>query len=207
MDPAVGHDQAGDGELTLTLRAGPAYRLTRTAGFAAPDALRLRYTLTILAAPDALCLGRAPPDRELGWTARSSFRPGVTEVINTIPESWGWGPPETRFDWPERWPWGRGVRLDKVGPPELRKGRKLFAMPRVRPSWAAVLRRESGHWLRFEWNPSEIPYLGLWVDEGALNHESVAAPEPTTGWYDDLALHGGKGKSPPSRPAARGSGR
>jgi hypothetical protein len=44
------------------------------------------------------------------------------------------------------------------------------------------------------WDPEQLPYLGLWIDEGALNHETVATPEPTTGWYDDLALAFGKGK-------------
>ena len=54
--------------------------------------------------------------------------------------------------------------------------------------WAGLLQVASGRWLRMEWDPEQAPYLGLWVDEGALNHESVATPEPTTGWYDNLAI-------------------
>ncbi len=182
--------KAADGELALTLQGRVLpYRLTRTADFVAPDALRLRYALVNLADEPMPYIWAAHPQLVAGLDGEIVFPPEVTEVINTIPESWGWGPPETHFDWPEATAMdGRRVRLDQVGPPALRKGRKLFTMPAVRPSWAAVLRRQSGHWLRFEWNPAEIPYLGLWVDEGALNHESVAAPEPTTGWYDDLAL-------------------
>ena len=38
------------------------------------------------------------------------------------------------------------------------------------------------------WDPRQVAYFGLWVDEGALNAESVAAPEPATGFYDSLAL-------------------
>jgi hypothetical protein len=41
-------------------------------------------------------------------------------------------------------------------------------------------------WLRIEWNADEIPYVGIWVDEGALCHTSVVALEPTTGFYDNL---------------------
>jgi len=183
-------EQTGEGELTLTLtgRALP-YRLTRRASFTAPNTLRLSYTLVNLSSDPMPYIWAAHPQFAAGLDGEIVFPAAVTEVINTIPESWGWGPPETRFDWPEATAIdGRRVRLDKVGAPALHQARKLFALPQVRPSWAAVLRRTSGHWLRFEWNPQEVPYLGLWVDEGALNHEAVGAPEPTTGWYDNLAL-------------------
>jgi hypothetical protein len=38
-----------------------------------------------------------------------------------------------------------------------------------------------------------VPYLGLWIDEGALNHATVATLEPTTGWYDSLQVAWDKG--------------
>jgi galactose mutarotase-like enzyme len=183
-------EQTGEGELALTLigRALP-YHLTRQASFAAPNTLRLNYTLVNLSTDAMPYIWAAHAQFVAGLDGEIVFPAAVTEVINTIPESWGWGPPETHFDWPEATAVdGRRVRIDQVGAPSLHQGRKLFALPHVRPSWAAVLRRTSGHWLRFEWNPQEVPYLGLWVDEGALNHESVAAPEPTTGWYDNLAM-------------------
>jgi len=182
--------KAAEGTLALTLtgRALP-YRLTRAASFVTPDALCLRYTLDNLGDAPMPYLWAAHPQFLAGPDCQIMLPSEVTEVINTIPSTWGWGPPETRFDWPEATALdGRRVRLDKVGPPSLSKARKFFTLPNVSPSWAAVLRRASGHWLRLEWNPKEVPYLGLWVDEGAVNHEAVVAPEPTTGWYDDLAL-------------------
>jgi len=189
-------DPASETEVVLTLtgKALP-YRLTRAVSFDAADALRFDYTLANLSTDQMPYIWAAHPQLVAGLDGEVLFPAAVDEVINTIPESWGWGPPETRFAWPEATSLdGRSVRLDRVGPPSLRQGRKLFAMPQVRPSWAAVLRRSSRHWLRFEWNADEVPYLGLWVDEGALNHESVVAPEPTTGWYDDLALAWQKGR-------------
>lgn len=180
--------------LTLTGRALP-YRLTRQARFAAADTLHLHYTLTNLGTDPMPYIWAAHPQFAAGLDGEIVFPPEVTAVINTIPASWGWGAPETQFDWPEATALdGRRVRIDRIGPPSLRQGRKLFALPHVRAPWAMVRRREAGHWLRFEWNPADIPYLGLWIDEGALNHESVVAPEPTTGWYDDLALAWGKGE-------------
>jgi len=184
----------GELALTLTGRALP-YRLTRAASLAAPDVLCLQYTLENLGSAPMPYLWAAHPQFVAGPGCRVMLPPQVTEVVNTIPAEWGWGPPETRLTWPEAaMPDGRRERLDESGPATLHRGRKLFALPEARPSWAALRREDLGHWLCMEWNPAEVPYLGLWVDEGAVHCETVAAPEPGTGWYDSLALAWQKGR-------------
>jgi hypothetical protein len=128
------------------------------------------------------------PQFACGPSAEVVFPPQVTAVCNTIPASWGWGLPETRFDWPAAIAVdGVEVRLDRIGPPSLHRARKFFVLPDVQAEWAGLVRRPSQDWLRLEWEPSLVPYLGLWVDEGALNPETVAALEPTSGFYDSLA--------------------
>ena len=188
--------QAAGEELVLALtgRALP-YRLARSASFIAPDALALRYTLQNLGDDPMPYMWAAHPQFLAGADCRIVLPPEVTEVVNTAGPDAGWGPREARFGWPETAaPDGRRVRLDEVGLSALGSCRKFFALPDARPSWAEVRRVESGHWLRLEWDPQSVPYLGLWVDEGAVNSEAVVAPEPTTGWYDELALAWSKGK-------------
>jgi galactose mutarotase-like enzyme len=194
--------QAAEGSLSLTVsgRALP-YQLTRAADFPAPGALRLRYTLKNTGADPMPYLWAAHPQFLCGTEGQVVLPDEVTQVVNTLSAEWGWGAPETRFEWPAATaPDGNPVRADLVGAPSLKRGRKLFALPEVRPSWAAVLRRGSGAWLRFEWDPQQVPYLGVWVDEGAYNTPSVAAPEPMTAWYDDLALAYGNGHVPTLAP-------
>lgn len=188
--------RAAAGELSLTLegRALP-YRLTRTATLGQTDTLILRYTLENLSDDPMPYMWAAHPQFLAGADCRIVLPPALTEVVNTAGPDVGWGPREARYSWPEATaPDGRRVRLDAVGSPALRRGRKFFAPPAARPAWAEVRRAESGHSLRLEWDPAEVPYLGLWVDEGLVNSEAVVAPEPTTGWYDDLALAWGKGE-------------
>ncbi len=185
-----------EGELALAVtgRALP-YRLTRVARFIASDALQFRYTLQNLGDAPMPYLWAAHPQFVAGADCQILVPSQVTQVINSLPASWGWGPPETRFDWPEATAIdGRRVRIDQVGPASLHQARKFFAMPAARPSWVALHRHTAGHWLRMEWGPHQVPYLGLWVDEGAVNQEAVVAPEPSTGWYDDLALAFAKGQ-------------
>ncbi|HEY3343679.1 MAG TPA: hypothetical protein VGJ97_02060 [Anaerolineaceae bacterium] len=180
--------EPGSLSLAVSGRALP-YRLTRTADFPEPGSLRLRYTLQNNDADAMPYLWAAHPQFTCGPDGQVVLPDEVRQVVNTLPAEWGWGAPETRFDWPAASALdGSPVRADLVGAPDLRRGRKLFALPHVRPSWAAVLRRDTGLWLRFEWDPQRVPYLGVWVDEGAFNHASVAAPEPMTAWYDNLAL-------------------
>lgn len=183
-------DALGEGRLTLSVsgRALP-YRLERTADYVTANTLRLRYRVTNLGNMPMPYLWAAHPQFTCGLDGQIILPPEVTQVCNTIPETWGWGSPETCFAWPEATTLDGGrVRLDRVGPPTLGKGRKFFVLPDVHIGWAALLRASTGNWLRMEWDARQLPYFGLWIDEGALNHESVVAPEPSTGFYDSLAV-------------------
>jgi galactose mutarotase-like enzyme len=189
-------EQSGKDSLILTMQGSALpYQLRRAADFPEPATLRLRYTLINLGTEPMPYIWAAHPQFTCGPDGQVIFPADITEVVNTIPETWGWGVPETHFGWPKAIGVnGLPVRTDLVGPATLKQARKFFALPKDRPTWAAVLRRDSGQWVRFEWIAQEVPYLGLWVDEGALNHRSVATPEPTTGWYDDLEFAYQKGE-------------
>ncbi len=187
--------QSEEDTLTVSMegRSLP-YCLTRVADFPQPSTLRLRYILQNLGAEPLPYLWAAHPQLTTGMDGQVILPAEVTRVMNTIPESWGWGPPETHFDWPEaQGVDGSPLRLDLIGPPSHHKARKFYSLPDVHPAWAAVLRRQTGHWIRFEWDPLELPYLGVWIDEGALSAESVVALEPTSAYYDDLGLAYSKG--------------
>ena len=196
--------QAGDGEVTLSVVGQVLpYRLTRRAGYSEPDTLQLHYELVNLGQEPMPYIWAAHPQFTCGLEAEIVLPAHVTAVVNTIPASWGWGPPETRFDWPAAVTAdGSSARLDRVGPPDLHRGRKFFLPPDVRASWAGLVRQPAGAWLRLAWDTSNVPYFGLWVDEGALSHESVAAPEPTTGYYDSLAVAWEKGEVTMAAPGA-----
>jgi galactose mutarotase-like enzyme len=183
-------EQASAGKISLSVD-GPAlpYRLTRVAELTEADVLQLTYHLVNLGLESLPYLWAAHPQFACGPDAQIRLPDQVTTVLNALPETWGWGDPETYFDWPEALtPDGRRVRLDRVGPPGLQRARKFFAPPETQVAWAGLVRWPARDWLRMEWDPDCIPYLGLWVDEGAISTESVAAPEPMTGFYDNLAV-------------------
>jgi hypothetical protein len=184
-DPMVSGDAI---TLAVAGRALP-YRLTRCLSFAAATVLRFDYHLANLG-PDPLpYIWAAHPQFACGAAARIILPPAVRQVCNVLPPDWGWGAAEALYRWPEaNHPNGEAARLDVVGSPSLRHARKFYSLPDQPVAWAVLRREPHGAWLRMAWDPQEVPYFGLWIDEGLLNAESVAAPEPATGFYDSLAL-------------------
>lgn len=165
------------------------YRLWRTLSFSAPDILQLDYQVENLSQEAMPYLWSAHPQFESGGDLEIVLPRQVKEVCSTISAEWGWGDPETRFAWPEALNLqGKKVPINLVGPRNLKSARKFFVLPDSPVSWAGLVRRPGQEWLRLEWDPGLVPYLGIWVDEGRISHESVVALEPMTGFYDSLAI-------------------
>jgi galactose mutarotase-like enzyme len=165
------------------------YRLTRTLMYNAADTLHMYYEVENLDRERMAYIWAAHPQFVCGDKAEIILPQQVKEVCNTIPAEYGWGEPETRFDWPETLSVeGERVRIDRTGPASLNQARKFFVVPETPVRWAGLVRQPAKNWLRLEWDPDLVPYLGVWVDEGLLNHESVVALEPITGFYDSLAV-------------------
>jgi galactose mutarotase-like enzyme len=171
-----------------------SYRLTRTLTFSAADTLLMQYELENISGERMPYIWSAHPQFICGDAAVIILPSRVKEVCNTLPTEWGWGEPETRFDWPEALRVdGQQARIDRTGPASLKQARKFFVPPEISIPWAGLIRQPQHDWLRLDWDPDQAPYLGLWVDEGKISHEAVAALEPMTGYYDSLVTAWEKG--------------
>ncbi len=84
----------------------------------------------------------------------------------------------------ERWP---NASLESSSRLPECSGRKVYVRPDTRVEWAALVDGNEC-WLRMAWDSRAVPYLGIWLDNRAYSRRPVIAIEPTTGYYDDLAL-------------------
>jgi galactose mutarotase-like enzyme len=66
-------------------------------------------------------------------------------------------------------------------------GRKLYLLPDAGVGAASLIDAD-GPWLRLAWDPKLVPYLGIWLDNGAYVRHPVIALEPSTGYYDNLTV-------------------
>ncbi|ALE05696.1 hypothetical protein AL755_09750 [Arthrobacter sp. ERGS1:01] len=70
---------------------------------------------------------------------------------------------------------------------------KAFVDPGVRAD-AAVLAVGGGRTLRIGWNPDQLPFLGLFWDNGEFAAQPVIAVEPSTAWGERLSTAAQEGR-------------
>jgi galactose mutarotase-like enzyme len=177
-----------EGGLTLAVdgRSFP-YHFVRSATLIAPDTLELHYSLSNTGQKALPYLWAAHPQFAANTDTRIVFPPEVIQVVNIIEDDPVWGNAGGLVSWPESISGtGRVWRLDRVRPVEHHTCRKINTQPQQPVSWAALVDEHLGCQLRLEWPSDFAPYLGLWIDEGMYNTASVAALEPSNGYYDSL---------------------
>ncbi|CAM4324569.1 galactose mutarotase-like enzyme [Paenibacillus endophyticus] len=76
-------------------------------------------------------------------------------------------------------------------------GRKFYYPGQAPEGWAALHGQASGNYLRLRWPLEQVPYFGVWIDEGMFNDRSVCALEPGIGYYDalDAAVQNGTART------------
>lgn len=171
------------------------YTLSRKIEIYSETILKFSYRATNHSDASISTLWAAHPQFLSGSKAKVILPSEISQVCNVLPVEFGWGKLEELVPWPGTTPAdGNHVRLDSVGGPELKQARKFYVPPEKKAAWITIIREPSQDWISLSWNPSEILYLGLWIDEGYISADSVIAPEPATGFYDSLNLAIDKGR-------------
>jgi len=176
------------GQVTLAVDGtAMPYRITRKATLSADHCLTLHYELENLGSKSMPYLWAAHPQFNADPQTRIVFPPEVSVVLNIIDHDPIWGAVETPVDWPNATAAdGRTWQLDRVRGVEHRACRKFYIMPEQPISWAALQHEGLGCEVRLSWSPMDLPYLGLWIDEGVHSAVPVAALEPCSGYFDSL---------------------
>lgn len=164
------------------------YRLTRTITLIEAAKLRFAYTVENLSDGEIVGFWTAHPQFVVDTRTRIVLPPEVTTVLNVVGNS-HWGAIGTSYQWNEPVSYnGETIHLNQVREPKHRDCRKFYLPPEQSVSWAALHNPTDGSWLRLSWDAATVPYLGIWVDEGVYSPVSTVALEPSTGYYDSLAV-------------------
>lgn len=172
--------------LAVEGRALP-YRLTRT--MTLPDARTLQLDYQVKNTGEAPLAGLWTAHPQFAVTPATEIRlPDAIDELLAVQPMAGWVTPGMTLPWPvTEAPDGQAVQLDRVRSAAAKQSRKFYVLPDKRASWAMLVETEGDHWLRLDWDPQQVPYLGIWVDEGHYNPAPTVALEPSTGFYDSLA--------------------
>jgi galactose mutarotase-like enzyme len=173
--------------LAVRGRALP-YRLSRTISFDDARTLRLAYAVKNTGSAPLVGLWAAHPQFQLQANTFIQLPDSVSEVMNVYRtrelgevgqrHTWSWAQSHD----------GKDVALDRVDSLALSAARKYYLLPDQPVSWAMLRDGERGSWLRLSWDAAQVPYLGVWMDNGQINSTPTIALEPATGFYDNLVL-------------------
>jgi galactose mutarotase-like enzyme len=188
-------------KLTLSVQGiALPYYLIRTISFSTPSVLRIDYRVTNFGAERLAYLWAAHPQFAADSETEIIFPPEVEEVHNVMSGD-KWGEAGMRYAWPDAITMDKNIcSINQIGSATLHSCRKFYISPEIHVHWAGLADHRSGSYLRMEWLPVELPYLGIWVDEGAYNRVPVVALEPTTGFYDNLTFADQNGRARYLRP-------
>jgi len=81
-----------------------------------------------------------------------------------------------------------------MGSISAKDSRKFYVNSPIHEGWAGLYESNNGNYLSLEWSPEDLPYLGIWVDEGEYLEQPVCALEPCNGFYDSLDEASKQGK-------------
>jgi len=119
------------------------------------------------------------------WCAHPQFAAGAGASLSIEAAGVSLSPALT-----EMYPQEGTLRSFPAGPlhSELAPGssRKVFVDPAEKAD-TVVLSLDSGRALRIGWDAAQLPYLGLFWDNGEFAAEPVIAVEPSTGWGERLS--------------------
>jgi hypothetical protein len=118
----------------------------------------------------------------------------VRNIINTVPGPalGGYG---GRFNFPTaRTAEGREWDLSRVGPKDGKYYFKYFFLDNLQEGFALIHDPQNREAVGLVWPVEQVPYLGMWVNEGAWAGMYDVAPEPCTAPFDrwDTARQWGK---------------
>lgn len=182
-------NQAGQDVLQMSVsgRVLP-YRLSRSMTLTDSRTLRLDYE--VVNTGDAPFAGFWAAHPQFSVTSQTEIRlPAEVQQVMNVTDLKEWAPPGQCYPWPAATDQqGKPRKLDRIAPPAEHRCRKFYTLPDQPVSWGDLHEMPTGPWLRLEWDAQQVPYLGLWVDEGMVNPVPTAALEPATGFYDSLEL-------------------
>jgi hypothetical protein len=170
------------------------YVLNRTVSFERANTILLRYQAENHSACDFPAMWAAHPLFNMTPGSRIIVPACARNILNTVPGP-ALGAYGGRFSFPiAKTPDGKQWDLSRVNPCEGRLYFKYFFLDELTEGFAMVHDPNTRETLGLVWPVQQLPYLGMWVNEGGWNNLYHVAPEPCTAPFDawDVARQWGK---------------
>ncbi len=170
------------------------YVLSKTVRLEQENTLLFDYSVQNLSACDFPAMWAAHPLFAVTPGTRIVLPDSARNIMNTVPGE-ALGEYGTRLDFPiARTATGKKWDLSRVNPREGKYYFKYFFLDELREGFAVLHDPPARETVGLVWPVGQVPYLGMWVNEGAWGGMYHVAPEPCTAPFDrwDIARQWGK---------------
>ncbi|GIO29596.1 MULTISPECIES: hypothetical protein [Paenibacillus] len=151
------------------------YRLKRRISFSAPDCVNLEYSVQNLSAFMLHFLWVPHPQFAVSEPTRILLPPEVDKMLCVF-----------GFDKFKAGESYAAQRMSLVSPEKTGAGSKFYYPGYSTAGWSGLHGQVSDCYLILSVSPDEVPFLGVWIDEGMFNDRVTCALEPGIGYYDSL---------------------
>lgn len=76
--------------------------------------------------------------------------------------------------------------VSRLTPEATGDARKFYYEGKVTAGWSGLYEEVSGNYFIMSVSADQVPYIGIWIDEGMINDRVTCALEPSIGYYDSL---------------------
>ncbi len=160
------------------------YEFTRMVTLERANTILLRYKVQNLSACDFPAMWAAHPLFTVSPGTRIILPQCAENIVNTVPGQ-ALGDYGGRFTFPiARGSDGRQWDLSRVGPNEGKFYFKYFILDKLEEGFAVIHDPKSLETVAMVWSVDQVPYFGMWVNEGGWGGMYHAAPEPCTAPFD-----------------------
>ncbi len=170
------------------------YSFTRTVSFDRANTILLRYEVQNHSPFDFPAMWAAHPLLNITAGSRIILPESARNIMNTVPGP-ALGAYGNRFGFPRAIASdGKTYDLSEIGPVERRLYYKYFFLDDLKEGFAILHDPKSRETVGFSWPVAQVPYLGMWVDEGGMADNYHMAFEPCIAPFDrwDIARLWGK---------------
>jgi galactose mutarotase-like enzyme len=164
------------------------YILTRKVYFSAENKLSLDYSLANLSREPLYGLWASHALFTVNENTELILPSHITELYNVL-DIEPWGSPGTVHAYPvTTTPDGTRWDLRRIRPTTQPTFRKFYVNPNERVAYVRLSQLDKNAQITMSWDARDLPYFGIWIDEGVYTKTPVLGLEPSNGFYDGLDI-------------------
>jgi len=181
--------QVNENEVTLSvLGVRIPYKLTKILSLK-EQKVELRYELSNLSPFSFKFIWVLHPLFKVDEFTRIILPECVKQVINVGNSQSRLGAYGSTHSWPiTKDCLGEVYDMSKILPPEKGSCDKYYVLNSTPEGWCALLNKRNKLEIRVAFTKEQVPYLGIWVNEGAYHEQYNVALEPCTGAFDKVDI-------------------